>query len=158
MNVNNDILFLRQALAVAQRAFEQGNLPFGCILVDAGGRVIEEGENTTITTGDSIAHSELNLVHKLAGKHDWSYLNQCTLYASAEPCPMCSAAVFWSGIGRIVYALSKERYHAMARTADPNHVFNISSKTLLEYAGRKVTVSGPLMEEEASAMYQHWMR
>jgi len=150
--------YLKKALDVAERSMHKGNLPFGCILVNASGDVIEEGENTVLISKDNIAHCEINLVHKLAGKYDWLFLNQCTVYASTEPCPMCTAAIFWSGIGKIVFALSKEGFHAIANTTNPNHLFELSSQKLLEYGGRKVEVVGPLMEEEAKALYSKWLK
>jgi tRNA(Arg) A34 adenosine deaminase TadA len=136
---------------------EKGNLPFGCILADAEGSIIEEGENTVITERDGIAHCEINLVHRLAGKFEWGYLESCSVYASAEPCPMCTAAIFWSGIGRIVFALSKDGYHSIADTTNPAHLFNISAENLLSYGRRKVTISGPILEDEAGRIYRQWL-
>jgi tRNA(Arg) A34 adenosine deaminase TadA len=157
-DINRDEELLIAALEVAKRSMENGNLPFGCILSDSDGNIIEEGENTVISEQDSIAHCEINLVHKLAGKYETGYLENCSLYASTEPCPMCTAAVFWSGIGRIVSALSKDGYHTIAGTKNPSHLFEISSEKLLSYAMRKVTVSGPLLEEEASSLYREWLK
>lgn len=148
---------LKAALHVAERSMEKGNLPFGCILADADGNIIEEGENTVITSLDSIAHCEINLVHRLAGKFDFKYLDSCSIYASTEPCPMCTAAIFWSGIGRIVFALSKEGYHSIAGTKDPAHLFEVSAKKILSYGRRKVKISGPLLEDETSALYRQWL-
>ena len=145
---------LRSALEVAKRSLEKGNLPFGCILVDSTGNILLEGENTVITDNDSIAHCEINLVHQLAGKYDAAFLEKCSVYASTEPCPMCTAAVFWSGIGRIVYALSKEKYHEIADTSNPAHILDLSAKELLSHGRRKVEIIGPLLEEEASRFYQ----
>ena len=155
--MNKTSAYLKKALEVAERSMHKGNLPFGCILVDAKGDIIEEGENTVLTSKDNIAHCEINLVHQLAGRYDWDYLNQCTVYASTEPCPMCTAAIFWSGIGKIVFALSKEGFHAIANTTNPDHLFDLSSKALLEHGGRKVEVTGPLMEEETKAVYTKWL-
>ena len=126
-------------------------------MVNEEGNIIETGENLVITSANSIAHCEIVLINKLAGNNDFAVLNKCTLYATTEPCPMCSAALFWSGIGKIVYALSKEGYHTIAKTTNPNHLFNISSRQVLGYAGRKTEVVGPLMENEAKAIYEKWL-
>lgn len=154
--MNSPAFYLKKTFEVAERSLQKGNLPFGCILVEESGIIIEEGENTVVASGDSLGHCEINLIHKLAGRYEWSYLNNCTVFASTEPCPMCTAAIFWGGIGHIVYALSKEGYHAIAGTTNPDHLFNLSSRKLLEYAGRKITVAGPLMEEEAKILYAKW--
>lgn len=79
----------------------RGNLPFGCLLAGPDGKMLLEAENTVITADDAIAHFEINLVHAFAGKFQFDYLHHCTVYASTEPCPMCSAALFWSGVGRL---------------------------------------------------------
>lgn len=153
-----DIDFLRETLAIASQSLEKGNLPFGCLLSDSAGNVLAKGENTVITDEDSIAHCEINLVHQLAGKYNPESLINCTLYASTEPCPMCASAIFWSGIGRIVFAISKESYHSIAGTANPAHVFDMSSKQLLSHGGRQIKVEGPLLEEETIAFYKNIYR
>lgn len=157
LDISQDKQLLRAALEVARRSLEKGNLPFGCILADGEGNVLEEGENTVVTDKDSIAHCEINLVHQLAGKYESLYLQDCTLYASTEPCPMCTGAVFWSGIGRIVFALSKEAYHSIAGTINPAHLFEISTEELLSFGKRKVKVAGPLLEEESTHLYRRWL-
>lgn len=152
-----DIFFLRKALEVARQSKEKGNLPFGCILVSPDNTVLLEGENTVISDNDSIAHCEINLVHQVAGKFTTDYLERCTVYASTEPCPMCTAAIFWSGIGKLVFALSKDGYHSVANTTNPAHLFDMPAKELLKHGGRRVTVIGPVMEEEAKALYREWL-
>jgi len=156
-DIYQDKKLLRAALEVASRSLEKGNLPFGCILANAEGRILEEGENTVITDQDSIAHCEINLIHKLAGKYEHGTLEKCTVYASTEPCPMCTAAIFWSGVGKIVFALGKEAYHSIAGTANSAFLFDISAEKLLSYGKRPVQVSGPLLEDEASQMYTKWL-
>lgn len=148
-----DIELCRQSLVVAQRSYKNGNLPFGCLLTDAEGNVLLEAENTVITSVDRINHCEINLVHGFAGKFDFDFLHYCTVYASTEPCPMCSAALFWSGVGRLVYAVSKEGYKKAAGDNDPVYNFPVSSKELLAKGGRQVVVTGPVLEEEGASFY-----
>lgn len=156
--MNSDKAYLKEAFTIAERSLKKGNLSFGCVLVNEEGEIIEEGENLVITSKNSITHCEIVLINKLAGKYEREYLYKCTIYATTEPCPMCSAAIFWSGIGKLVYALSKEGYHAIANTTNPDHIFDLSSKKLLEYGGRKIEVTGPLMEHEAKAIYKEWLK
>ncbi|MEO5684140.1 MAG: nucleoside deaminase [Chitinophagaceae bacterium] len=150
----NDIDLLWIALEIGRQSQQNGNLPFGCLLADEAGNVLERGENTVITSNDSIAHCEINLVHQLAGKYEAVFLNSCTLYAGTEPCPMCTAAIFWSGIGRVVYALSKQGYHEVVGTDNPAWIFHMPVKELLGYGGRKILVAGPLLEEEGKQFYK----
>ena len=149
--------FSRAALEVARRSIEKGNLPFGCILVDESGHIIQEGENTVVTSRDRIAHCEINLVHQLAGKFEESFLKECTVYASTEPCPMCTAAIFWSGIGTIAFALSKKSFNAIAASLNPSHSFHIPPEELLCHGKPEVKVVGPTIEEEAIALYRKWL-
>jgi tRNA(adenine34) deaminase len=147
-------ILLRQTLAIAGRAMQKGNLPFGCLLAAPDGSILEEGENTVVTENNAIAHCEINLLQQLAGKYSPDYLQQCTVYASTEPCPMCTAGIFWAGIGRLLFALSKEQYHHISGTVNPAHLMEMSAAELLLRGGRKVTVLGPLLEEEALIFYK----
>jgi len=154
---SRDIQLLYAALNVADNSRKKGNLPFGCVLADEGGNILLEGENTVITEQDNIRHCEINLMHSLAGKFTRDYLSRCTIYASTEPCPMCTGAVYWGGVGRVVYALSKEGFHSVAKTSDPNHFFDMPARELLRFGGRKTEVIGPLLEEEAKILYRKWI-
>ena len=86
------------------------------------------------------------------------FLENCTLYASTEPCAMCAGAIYWSGIGTVVYALSKDTYHRIAGTSDPAHLLNVPAKDLFDQGERQVIVLGPLLEEEAAACYEKWSK
>ncbi len=144
-----DLTHLRHAIEVSERARANGNHPFGAILVDAEGRVVREAENTVETDHDVTAHAETNLV-RIAWV-DWSReeLASHTLYSSSEPCAMCSGAIFWAGIGRVVFALSVEGLLAFFdnRPDAPLHLLG-SSRLLTPQDG--IEVSGPALEDEAA--------
>ena len=156
--MHNHQYHLQKSLDVAKLSMDKGNLPFGCILIGPTGELLIEGENTVVTDNDAIAHCEINLVHQLKGKFEQDFLQQCTVYASTEPCPMCAAAIFWSGIGRVVFALSKEGYHHLAQTTNPAHLMNMKAEDVLHSGGRQVEIIGPLLEEEAKLLYEDWLR
>lgn len=67
-----------------------------------------EAENTVVTEHDVTGHAELNLVRRASMRFEVETLEGVTLYTSTEPCAMCSSAIYWSGIGRVVYALGSE--------------------------------------------------
>ena len=101
---DRDEAHLRRALDLAREARAAGNPPFGSLLVDAGGAVVAEDRNTSLTDHDITAHPELKLAR-------WAARNALdprgvTMYTSCEPCPMCRGAIDRSGIGRVVFALS----------------------------------------------------
>ncbi|MGI9551137.1 MAG: nucleoside deaminase [Aurantibacter sp.] len=145
--------FMRMAIETARESKRKSNLPFGCILVNNEGKVILKGENTINTDNDCLAHAEINLIREASKTYDFSYLNNCSIYTSDEPCPMCTSAIYWSGIGRLVYGLSKTAYYRIVGRDDPNWVFEMPTRELLEKGGRKLEVIGPLLEEEASILH-----
>src|SRR5260370_40182953 len=101
----NDLAHLRAAVASAWRARDRGNHPFGAVRADAGGIMLLEAENTVLPAHDVTGHAELNLVRLAWAAFERAELAGCTLYASTEPCAMCAAAIYWSGIGRVVFGV-----------------------------------------------------
>ena len=102
-----DEYFLRRSFDVARRSTTYGNHPFGAILVDQNRNVLLEAENGYMPDHDGTAHAERLLATQ--GLHDVpaEVLRAATLYSSAEPCAMCAGAIYWAGIGRLVYGLSE---------------------------------------------------
>jgi tRNA(Arg) A34 adenosine deaminase TadA len=143
--------FLRRAIAVAQRSRDKGNHPFGAVLVDENGKVLLEGENTVNTEHDATGHAESNLVRAACKQYDTATLAKCTLYSSTEPCPMCSGAIFWSGIGRVVYALTEAGLYAFA--PDSPEKLPLGCREVLAHGGRGVEVVGPAIEDEARVVH-----
>lgn len=146
----DELRHLRAALRLAERARVRGDDPFGAVLVDETGARIAEAMNTLVTDQDCTAHAEANLVRDISRRRSHEELADCTLYASAEPCPMCSGAIFWSGIGRVVYAVGQERVHALLRDGD---ALPIGCREILARGSRAVDVVGPVLEEEGSAVF-----
>lgn len=142
---------LRHAIVLARQARERGNRPFGAVLVAADGRVLAKAENTQLTTGDCTGHAELNLIREVCGRLDVRALAEATLYASGEPCAMCAGAIFWGGIGRVVYGLDSAAIHAMA--GDAPDQLRLSCREVLASGGRPVTVVGPLLADEARRVF-----
>jgi tRNA(Arg) A34 adenosine deaminase TadA len=110
---------LRLAFAVAKRAHSHGNHPFGCVLVGPQGDVMLEAENGFMPDRDMTAHAERLLATAASRKFRPVELSRRTMYTSAEPCAMCAGAVYWAGIGRVVYGLSEARLKQITR--ETNH-------------------------------------
>lgn len=104
----DDQYFMKQALTEAQKAYEQGEVPVGAVIV-SGGRIIARAHNLTETLNDVTAHAEMQAVTAAANMLGGKYLTDCTLYVTLEPCIMCAGALGWSQISRIVYGASDER-------------------------------------------------
>lgn len=145
-----DLNLLRQAINVARRARENGNHPFGALLADKQGRVLLEAENTVNTARDCTGHAELNLMRAASQSFEPDVLAYCTLYTSTEPCPMCSGAIFWGGVGRVVYALSEEGLYALMGNSP--HKLLLSCRNVFARGGRPIEVFGPALEEEARSV------
>jgi len=145
---------LRSVFAIAKRSKLNGNLAYGCLLVDENNKIILEGENSVITNNDSLGHAEINLIREASKLYSPEFLNKCTIYTSDEPCPMCSSAIFWGGIGKLVFGLSKARFYQEFGNDNPNIDFNISSREVLKSGGRKVEIEGPFLEEEALLVHK----
>lgn len=146
--------FLREAIALSKSAMQHGDEPFGSVLVK-NGEVILRAENSVSTGHDMTNHAEMNLVKLAAHRHDSVFLADCTLYSSTEPCAMCAGAIYWSGIGHVVFACSEVRLGEIAGIG-----LNVPTRAVLQTGARMVTVVGPTdLEEEAADVHQEfWPR
>ena len=154
-----DIEHLKTSIAVAWRAREHGNHPFGAVLVDGQNRVILQAENTVVTGRDSTGHAETNLVRLATQQFAPEQLVHATLYSSTEPCAMCAGAIYWSQIGRIVYALSETDLYAIIGPS-PEHLL-LPCREVFAHSKRQIEVHGPIpsLEVEARAVHKDfWTR
>lgn len=146
---DRDAQFLRRAFAVARRSRERGNYPFGALLVSGDGEVLMEAENTVVSGEDCTGHAEVNLMREAGRRFDPAILSRSVVYASAEPCAMCSGALFWGGVGRLVYGLSKKRASEVERDKNAGPQLSLGCRTVLAAGERPVEVEGPALEDEA---------
>ncbi len=146
-----DEALLRRTFELAQESRAHGNHPFGALLADAEGRVLLVGENTCRTEGDATGHAERNLASEASKRLPPKVLARATLYSSAEPCAMCAGAIYWAGIGRVVYGLSEKRLKAMIGPHPENLTLDLECRTVFRAGQRPVTVAGPALEDEAAA-------
>lgn len=108
INPYSDEYFMRQALQEAQQAFEQDEVPVGCIIT-CRDKVIARTHNLTETLHDVTAHAEMQAITAAAEALGGKYLDTCTLYVTVEPCIMCAGAIGWSQMGRVVYGARDEK-------------------------------------------------
>ncbi len=132
--------YMRRALAEAQTAFEEGEIPVGALVV-WNDKIIARGRNMTEKLADPTAHAEMIALTSAFNTLGGKYLGEATLYVTLEPCLMCCGALYWSKIGHIVYGADdpKNGYRRIAQENWPFH-----PKTKLE--------SGVLAEEAAALM------
>ena len=103
-----DILFMKQALLEAEKAARGGEIPVGAVVV-CQGRIIARSHNLTETLTDVTAHAEMQAITAAANYLGGKYLTNCTLYVTVEPCVMCSGAIAWSQLGRLVFGAADEK-------------------------------------------------
>lgn len=144
-----DEQFLRRAFSVARRSRANDNYPFGSILVSEGGEVLLEAENTVVSENDCAGHAEVNLMREAVRRVDPSVLSRAVVYASAEPCPMCAGALFWGGVRRLVYGLSKSRASEVEREKQAGPQLLLECRAVLAAGERAIKVEGPALEHEA---------
>jgi tRNA(Arg) A34 adenosine deaminase TadA len=143
---------LRQSIALAARAREGGNHPFGALVLAADGRVVE-GLNTVVTEHDPTGHAETNAVRNASRVLTTDELRASTLYTSTEPCAMCAGAIYWAGIPRVVYALSEAGLRAMVPEQGGEPTMDLPCREVFARGGRAVDVAGPALEAEAAAVH-----
>ena len=145
--------FLRRSFDVARRAMTHGNHPFGAILVDENRKVLIETENGYMPAHDGTAHAERLLATQACRTLNVDVLRTATLYSSAEPCAMCAGAIYWAGIGRVVYGLSEHRLRAVTGNHPENPTLDMPCREVFKCGQRATEVVGPLLEDEAEALH-----
>ena len=136
--MEQDEKFMREALLEAKVALAEGEIPIGAVVVWKG-RIIGRGHNQTERLHDTTAHAEMIAITAATEANGGKYLNDCTLYVTVEPCPMCAGALAWAQMGRIVYGAPDQR-----------RGYSLVSPSLLH--PRTEAVGGILQEECATLM------
>ena len=150
---DTDRQLIRASFEVARKARSNGNHPFGAVLVDTQGEILLEAENTVVTDKDCTGHAETNLVRQASQKYSPEFLATCSIYTSTEPCPMCSGAIFWANIKRVVYGLSEEALYAMGDPSSQD-VLLLSCHDVFSKGRKDIVVLGPLLEDEARDVHE----
>ncbi len=153
-----DELFLRRSFDAGRRAIARGNHPFGAVLVDASGKVLGEAENAFMPSHDGTAHAERLLCTEASIAYDADTLRGCTLYSSAEPCAMCAGAIYWTGIGRVVFGLGEHRLKAITGAHPENPTLDLPCRTVFAAGQKAIEVVGPLLEDEAAALHENFWK
>jgi tRNA(Arg) A34 adenosine deaminase TadA len=149
-----DLALLRAAIDVSKSAVAAGNHPFGAVLTGPDGTIVLSAENTVVTGDDCTGHAETNLVRLAWREVGPERLGEYSLYTSCEPCAMCSGAIYWSGIGRVVFAMSEAELHELTGDHAENPTMSIDSRVVLNGGQRVITVVGPAISAEARVAHE----
>lgn len=134
---------MQLALAQASEAASEDEVPIGAVVV-CRGRIIGKGHNMTERLKDPTAHAEMIALTSATQAMGGKYLNDCILYVTVEPCPMCAAALCWAQIGRIVYG-----------AADPKRGYSLFTPSLLH---PKTEVTSGVLGDECSKIVTDYFK
>jgi tRNA(Arg) A34 adenosine deaminase TadA len=145
-----DLARLRQAFALALEARATGRHPFAALVVGADGLLLASAINHAMPPdGDPTCHAERLAAAAAARAATPADLARATLYTNAEPCAMCAGAIYWCGIGRVVYGLAETGLLALTGAHPENPTLALPCREVFARGQRPTEVHGPLLEEEA---------
>ncbi len=145
---NQEENFLRQAISLAKQARQAGERPFGAVLV-FNGKVVTQAQDQCRGLNDPTAHAELRLISSYCQSAGHFDLTGATIYTCAEPCVMCSGAIKWAGISRVVFSVSQAQLQAISGGRSKP-----TCDELVNTGGRHIEVIGPLLVDEGLACFQ----
>jgi tRNA(Arg) A34 adenosine deaminase TadA len=145
---------LRRSIEIAAQSRVSGNHPFGALLAGANGDILAVAQNTVVTESDVTGHAELNLVRIASRELSDNERSAATLYTSTEPCAMCAGAIYWSGISRVVFALSEAELAARTGADPENPTMSLSAATVLNAGQRHIEIDGPFLADEAAVVHE----
>ena len=153
----DDEKLLRESFGVAAQARQRGDHPFGCLLADEHGNVLLKQGNGYSTEGkDRTAHAERLLASQAAKEYDTGFLQNCTIYTSAEPCAMCAGAIYWAGIGRVVFGQTEKDLKRQTGDHAENPTLDLPCHIVFAAGQRATEVVGPLLADEAGQLQQDY--
>lgn len=141
--MKNDEMFMKRAIELAALAVQHGNEPFGAVLVKDD-EIVYTNENQIYSASDPTFHAEAGLLRRFCHEMNITDLQDYTLYSSCEPCFMCSGAMVWTKLGRLVYAASNK---------DLNEIFHEEgcdcSKIVFSHSSWKPKVTAGVLRDES---------
>ena len=138
-----DEKYMQEALREAREAASEDEVPIGAVVV-CRGRIIARGHNMTERLHDPTAHAEMIALTAATEALGGKYLDDCTLYVTVEPCPMCAAALCWAQLGRLVYG-----------APDPRRGYSLFSPSLLH---PRTEISSGTLAGECSTLVKEYFK
>ena len=140
--------FMKCALQLARRAMREGEVPVGCVIVDADGKIIGRGRNRREKKQSALAHAEIEAIADACRKmRDWR-LSGCTMYVTLEPCPMCAGAVINARVQKLYYGAREEVSGACGS------VINL----FMERFGHSPQIVGGILENDCAALMSDFFK
>lgn len=139
LSLYTDEYYMKQALKLAEQAFAEGEVPIGAIIV-SNQQIIGKGYNQVERLSDATAHAEMIAISAASAYLGTKFLEDCSLYVTVEPCPMCAGGLYWTRIGKVFFG-----------TSEPKFGFNSREMPILH---PKTALSGGLLENECRELMQ----
>ncbi len=139
--------WMQRAISLAEKAGELGDVPVGAVILDKKGNVIAESGNQKEQIQDPTAHAEILVIQKASRFFNNWHLDQCTLYVTLEPCPMCTGAIIHSRLGLLVYGADDPK------TGTIRTVFNLPDSAC---SNHRLNVISGVCETECKQVLRSW--
>lgn len=149
MTIIRHDIFMAQALILARQAAAKGEVPVGALVIDGQGDVVGQGANATESGHTALAHAEMIALKRASEKLGRWRLQDCTLYVTLEPCPMCAGAMVQSQLGTLVFGAPDNKAGAAGS------LFNITHSPLLNH---RITVIGGILEQPCAQLLQDFFK
>lgn len=147
----DDEELMRRTFHLAAQVQLAGSRPFAAVMA-LDGRVVYEGMDQSGLSSDPTAHPEIEVIRAFCQRQEPTELRRCTLYTNVEPCPMCAGAIYYSGVGRLVYSVSRLRFDEMVSARRARERKRYAGCRDIIGDGGLTSVEGPLLEEEGLAV------
>ena len=141
--------FMKRAIELSKESINSGGGPFGSVIVK-NDKIISEGINRVTVNNDPTAHGEIVAIRNACNELNTFNLSNCSLYSSCEPCPMCMSAIYWSRIGKVYYANTRD--DAKKIEFDDSFIYSEISK---ENKDRSILME-QILRDEALEAFEIW--
>lgn len=156
---DGDALYLRRAIELSTQGRGRGNRPFGAVIVAADGKTLAEAWCDTAESGDCTGHAEVNAIRRASPQFGRERLAAATLYSSAEPCVMCAGAIFWSGIGRVVFGIDAVSLRKFRGEVAEQRDAELGCRDVFAASPHAIECLGPALADEAARAHEgFWLR
>lgn len=139
--------YIRRCIEISEESVASGNNPFGALLVDGEGNILIESGNVEITEKDCTGHAETTVMRRASKEYSKEFLWGCTLYSTAEPCCMCTGAIYWGNVGNIVYGISEGKLLELTGSNEINPTFDVPCRDIIARGQKNIEVTGPVADE-----------
>lgn len=147
---------LHRVIEICNEAKESGNNPFGCLLADENGNILmEQGNEETTRSGDCTAHAETLLMRKASQIYSKEAMARLTMYSGAEPCAMCTGAMYWGNLGRLLYICRESELKKTTGDDPRNPTLNLPVRAVIKCGQKDMTIIGPIPELEPAFLKCH---